>query len=83
MWYHHVRQEGVTIAVNYWYDMQFDTKFAYHQFAHDTFLASPAAAAVDPAVVEAAVEAAAACRGSQFDVGQARAPYRTVRGAGA
>uniref|UniRef100_A0A7S0RY55 JmjC domain-containing protein n=1 Tax=Pyramimonas obovata TaxID=1411642 RepID=A0A7S0RY55_9CHLO len=36
MWYHHVRQtpneEGVTIAVNYWYDMAFDCKYAYFNF---------------------------------------------------
>ncbi|KAJ0970975.1 hypothetical protein J5N97_018934 [Dioscorea zingiberensis] len=33
MWFHHVRQtpddNGRTIAVNYWYDMQFDIKYAY------------------------------------------------------
>lgn len=33
MWFHHVRQspdsEGRTIAVNFWYDMQFDMKYAY------------------------------------------------------
>lgn len=36
MWYHHVRQspdsEGRTIALNYWYDMQFDVKYAYFNF---------------------------------------------------
>ncbi|XP_077238896.1 2-oxoglutarate (2OG) and Fe(II)-dependent oxygenase superfamily protein [Tasmannia lanceolata] len=33
MWFHHVRQspdsKGRTIAINYWYDMQFDIKYAY------------------------------------------------------
>lgn len=33
MWYHHVTQtpdaEGRAIAVNFWYDMQFDVKYAY------------------------------------------------------
>ena len=34
LWHHFVEQEGgpdgVCIAVNYWYDMAFDTKFAYY-----------------------------------------------------
>lgn len=36
MWFHHVRQTAdnreLTIAVNYWYDMQFDIKYAYFNF---------------------------------------------------
>jgi len=36
LYYHHVSQkgdhEGKCIAVNYWYDMEFDIKFAYYQF---------------------------------------------------
>ncbi|KAH7430237.1 hypothetical protein KP509_09G089500 [Ceratopteris richardii] len=36
LWFHHVRQspdlEGRTIALNFWYDMQFDIKYAYHNF---------------------------------------------------
>ncbi|PHU28861.1 hypothetical protein BC332_00954 [Capsicum chinense] len=36
MWFHHVRQSpdsrGLTIAVNYWYDMRFDIKYAYFNF---------------------------------------------------
>ncbi|KAM0935252.1 putative transcription factor & chromatin remodeling &Metalloenzymes JmjC family [Dioscorea sansibarensis] len=36
MWFHHVRQtpdhNGRAIAVNYWYDMQFDIKYAYFNF---------------------------------------------------
>nr|XP_009609799.1 uncharacterized protein LOC104103592 [Nicotiana tomentosiformis] len=34
--FHHVRQSpdsrGLTIAVNYWYDMRFDIKYAYFNF---------------------------------------------------
>ncbi|KAL3818349.1 hypothetical protein ACJIZ3_004254 [Penstemon smallii] len=36
MWFHHVTQSpdetGLTIAINYWYDMPFDIKYAYFQF---------------------------------------------------
>ncbi|RVW68143.1 hypothetical protein CK203_064036 [Vitis vinifera] len=36
MWFHHVKQtpdsSGRTIAINYWYDMQFDIKYAYFNF---------------------------------------------------
>ncbi|EPS68713.1 phospholipase-like protein, partial [Genlisea aurea] len=37
MWFHHVRQVqdgsgGLTVAVNYWYDMQFDSRYAYFNF---------------------------------------------------
>lgn len=36
MWFHYVKQTpddtGLTIAVNYWYDMQFDMKYAYFNF---------------------------------------------------
>ncbi|KAF6158839.1 hypothetical protein GIB67_012482 [Kingdonia uniflora] len=36
MWFHYVRQSpddrGLAIAVNYWYDMQFDIKYAYFNF---------------------------------------------------
>lgn len=32
MWFHYVKQSPRTIAVNYWYDMQFDTKYAYFNF---------------------------------------------------
>lgn len=31
MWYHHVQQADHTIAVNYWYDMQFDIKYNFHR----------------------------------------------------
>lgn len=36
MWFHHVKQtpdcSGRVIAVNYWYDMRFDIKYAYFNF---------------------------------------------------
>lgn len=32
LWYHHVRQSHGCIAVNYWYDMQYDIKYVYHKF---------------------------------------------------
>eukprot|EP00903_Cladosiphon_okamuranus_P016618 g15329.t2 len=32
LWYHRVAQKGVTIAVNYWHDMQFDHKYVYYRF---------------------------------------------------
>ena len=31
LWFHHVRQSHACIAVNYWYDMQFDIKYVYFQ----------------------------------------------------
>lgn len=53
MWYHHVAQRRGTegepaLAVNYWYDMQFDDRFAYVRFteeAHRRFSSSPCATA--------------------------------------
>ena len=32
MWFHHVRQSDMTVAVNYWYDMQFDNRYSTYQF---------------------------------------------------
>lgn len=32
LWYHRVSQKGVTVAVNYWHDMQFDHKYVYYRF---------------------------------------------------
>ena len=32
LWYHRVAQKDVTIAVNYWHDMQFDHKYVYYRF---------------------------------------------------
>lgn len=30
-WFHHVRQSHGCIAVNYWYDMDFDVKYCYYK----------------------------------------------------
>eukprot|EP00808_Paulinella_micropora_P026629 g45992.t1 len=32
LWYHGVEQSEQTIAVNFWFDMKFDIKFAYFKF---------------------------------------------------
>ncbi|KAH9495864.1 JmjC domain-containing protein 7 [Bulinus truncatus] len=32
LWFHHVQQSHGCIAVNYWYDMDFDIKWAYYKF---------------------------------------------------
>jgi jumonji domain-containing protein 7 len=29
MWYHYVRQQGRTVAVNWWYDMEYGANYAY------------------------------------------------------
>ncbi|KAJ6822135.1 phospholipase A2, group IVB [Iris pallida] len=49
MWFHHVTQTphhrtGRTIAINYWYDMQFDIKYAYFNFLQSIRCLSPTAA---------------------------------------
>lgn len=31
LWFHHVRQSHACIAVNYWYDMEFDVKYCYYK----------------------------------------------------
>ncbi|XP_023311651.1 jmjC domain-containing protein 7 [Anoplophora glabripennis] len=31
LWFHHVRQSHKCIAVNYWYDMDFDIKYCYYK----------------------------------------------------
>ncbi|OXB56552.1 hypothetical protein ASZ78_007262 [Callipepla squamata] len=31
LWFHHVRQSHGCIAVNYWYDMEYDLKYSYYQ----------------------------------------------------
>lgn len=31
LWYHHVKQSHKCIAVNYWYDMDFDVKYCYYK----------------------------------------------------
>ncbi|KAM8921752.1 bifunctional peptidase and (3S)-lysyl hydroxylase JMJD7 [Pelodytes ibericus] len=32
LWFHHVRQSHGCIAVNYWYDMEYDIRYQYFQF---------------------------------------------------
>ncbi|ESO91613.1 hypothetical protein LOTGIDRAFT_122126, partial [Lottia gigantea] len=32
LWFHHVQQSHGCIAVNYWYDMEYDIKYNYYQF---------------------------------------------------
>ncbi|KAK7015906.1 JmjC domain-containing protein 7 [Halocaridina rubra] len=32
LWFHHVRQSHACIAVNFWYDMEFDIKYNYYKF---------------------------------------------------
>ncbi|KAJ3681605.1 hypothetical protein LUZ60_014178 [Juncus effusus] len=50
MWYHYVRQSpdvnGRCIAVNYWYDMHFDIKYAYFNFLQSIHLPSLDAAPI-------------------------------------
>lgn len=31
LWYHHVRQSHKCIAVNYWYDMEYDSRYCYYK----------------------------------------------------
>jgi hypothetical protein len=31
MWYHHVRQSHKCIAVNFWYDMEYDSRYCYYK----------------------------------------------------
>ena len=35
LWFHHVRQSHGCIAINYWYDMQYDIKYNYFEFVKD------------------------------------------------
>lgn len=37
LWFHHVRQSQACIAINYWYDMEFDIKWAYYKFLEKMF----------------------------------------------
>ena len=32
LWFHHVQQTQNTIAVNFWYDMEYDIKYNYYKF---------------------------------------------------
>jgi jumonji domain-containing protein 7 len=31
LWFHHVKQSHACIAINYWYDMEYDIKYAYYK----------------------------------------------------
>ena len=35
LWFHHLQQSHGCIAVNFWYDMEFDSKFNYFNFDKD------------------------------------------------
>ncbi|KAH9373200.1 hypothetical protein HPB48_004945 [Haemaphysalis longicornis] len=35
LWFHHVRQSHGCIALNYWYDMEFDLKYCYYKLLED------------------------------------------------
>ena len=35
LWFHHLQQSHGCIAVNFWYDMEFDAKFNYFNFVRD------------------------------------------------
>ena len=35
LWFHHVTQADQTIAVNFWYDMEYDIKYNYFKFAEE------------------------------------------------
>ena len=35
LWFHHVQQSHGCIAVNYWYDMEYDIKYTYYKFLED------------------------------------------------
>lgn len=41
LWYHHVRQTHGCIAVNYWYDMEFDIKYGYYKFVSSLLETKP------------------------------------------
>ncbi|XP_013116105.2 bifunctional peptidase and (3S)-lysyl hydroxylase Jmjd7 isoform X1 [Stomoxys calcitrans] len=34
-WYHHVRQSHKCIAVNFWYDMEYDSRYCYYRMLED------------------------------------------------
>lgn len=37
MWYHRVAQRGLTMAVNYWHDMQIGPAYVHHQVLREAF----------------------------------------------
>ena len=32
LWYHHVQQSHECIAINFWFDMEYDSKYCYYKF---------------------------------------------------
>ncbi|XP_037569127.1 bifunctional peptidase and (3S)-lysyl hydroxylase Jmjd7 [Dermacentor silvarum] len=40
LWFHHVRQSHGCVALNYWYDMEFDIKYCYYKLLEDLSLIS-------------------------------------------
>lgn len=42
LWFHHVMQSQGCIAVNYWYDMEYDIKYSYYTFVDGLSLFSAA-----------------------------------------
>lgn len=38
LWFHHVQQSHKCIAVNYWYDMEFDLKYCYYKMLEELCL---------------------------------------------
>ena len=35
LWFHHLRQSHGCVAVNFWYDMEFDARYAYNNFLRE------------------------------------------------
>lgn len=35
LWYHQATQFNETIAINYWHEMRFDSRFVYYNFLHN------------------------------------------------
>lgn len=69
MWFHHVSQRpdsrGLTIAVNYWYDMRFDIKYAYFNFLQSVNYSSPSDPAFHKECVESCSEFSEHCDDSE------------------
>ncbi|XP_065571789.1 bifunctional peptidase and (3S)-lysyl hydroxylase JMJD7-like [Artemia franciscana] len=48
MWFHHVRQTQGCIAVNYWYDMDYDIKYAYYTMLETLCTGKPPEDYIEP-----------------------------------
>ena len=35
LWFHHLRQSHGCVAVNFWYDMEFDARYTYSNFLRE------------------------------------------------